>query len=242
MARRPVAVRATATATIGGGDGAVRLDDVRSEPPLSLRRSGGRLLVVGSAAGPVGGDELHLHLRITPGTCVSIGTAAATILWPGPAGERSTSTVTIDVGIGADVEWAPCPTVSVRGSNHRSLTLVRLAPGARCRVVEEIVLGRGDEEAGTLDASIRIERDELPVVHHREQFGQHVPGWGSTTSVGSARFVHQEFRVGRPARESRATVADACAAAMLAIADDVVAILATARDRPTAQAVLGGWR
>jgi hypothetical protein len=29
---------------------------------------------------------------------------------------------------------------------------------------------------------------------------------------------------------------------MLAIADDVVAILAAARDRPTAQAVLGGWR
>ena len=231
-------MRATATATVAGGDGAVWLSDVRSQPPLTLRRSGGRLLVVGSAAGPVGGDELHLDLCVAAGAVVRIGTAAATMVWPGPSGAQSTMCVTIDVGADAHLEWHPCPTISVVGSNHRMSTVVRLGPGATCRVVEELGLGRGDEESGLLDASVRIERSRTPVVHHRERFGPGVPGWGSTTAVASARFVHQEFLVGRAARTARTIVDETGAAAALPMAADVTAILAAGRNRPAVQALL----
>ena len=235
-------MRATASATIAGGDGAVWLSDVRSQPPLTLRRSGGRLLVVGSAAGPVGGDELRLDLCVTTGAVVSIGTAAATMVWPGPTRASSTMCLTIDVGAEAHVEWHPCPTVSVAGSDHHMSTVVRLAPGATCRVVEEIGLGRGDEESGLLDASVRIERSGTPLVHHRERFGPGVPGWGGTTAVGRARFVRQEFSVGQPAREPEAIVDDTGAAAVLPMASDVTVILAAGRDRPSVQALVSRWR
>ena len=235
-------MRASAHATIAGGDGAVWLSDVRSQPPLTLRRSGGRLLVVGSAAGPVGGDELDLHLTVAPGAHVSIGTAAATIVWPGPHGQRSTMSLTIDVGTGAHVDWHPCPTVSVAGSDHVMSTLVRLEPGATCRIVEELALGRGDEPTGRLDTSVRIERDRSPIVHHRERFGEGLPGWGSTTSIGGARYVHQEFRVGGDSRESATVVAAAGSAARLQLADDVTVTLATGPDRPSVHALLAGWR
>jgi urease accessory protein len=220
----------------------VWLCDVRSQPPLTLRRSGGRVLVVGSAAGPVGGDELDLRLEVAPGARVSIGTVAATIVWPGPDGQSSTASLTIDVGAGAHVDWHPCPTVSVAGSDHHMSTIVHLGRGASCRVVEELALGRGDEAGGRLDAIVRIERDGAPVVHHRERFGPGTPGWGTTTAVGDARFVHQEFRVGEPAGEAATVVAHGGAAARLPIADDAMVILAIGRDRPAVQSLVARWR
>jgi len=235
-------VKATATATVAGGDGAVWLSDVHSQPPLTLRRSGGRLLVVGSAAGPVGGDELHLHLCVAAGARISIGTAAATMVWPGPTREQSTMCVTIDVAPQAHVEWHPCPTISVARSNHQISTVVRLAAGATCRVVEELGLGRGDEESGVLDASVRIERAGAADVHHRERFGPGVPGWGSTTSVAGARFVHQEFAVGAPSRDPAVVIDDSGAAALLSIATDVMAVLAAGDNRPAVEVLLGRLR
>ncbi|HTH06753.1 MAG TPA: urease accessory protein UreD, partial [Ilumatobacteraceae bacterium] len=199
-------------------------------------------LVVGSAAGPVGGDELDLHLTVAPGAHVSIGTVAATIVWPGPDGQRSTMSLTIDVGTGGHVDWHPCPTVSVAGSDHLMSTLVRLGRRATCRIVEELALGRGDEPSGRLDASVRIERDGSPVVHHHERFGAGSPGWGSTTSVGDARFVHQEFRVGGDVGETATVVTATGAAARLRISGDATLTLATGRDRPSVLALLAGWR
>ena len=227
---------------VAGDDRAVWLSDVRSQPPLTLRRSGGRLLVVGSAAGPVGGDELDLHLTVAPGASVNIGTVAATIVWPGPNGHASSATLTIDVGAGAYVEWHPCPTVSVAGSDHRMSTMVLLARGATCRVVEELALGRHGEPSGLLDATVRIERLGVPVVHHRERFGPGTPGWGSTTAVGPARFVHQEFRVGQSAANAATVVTQSVAAARLPIATDATTILAAGSDRPSVQAVVARWR
>jgi urease accessory protein len=242
VAGRPPGVKASACATIAGGDRAVWLSDVRSQPPLTLRRSGGRVLIVGSAAGPVGGDELDLHLEIAPGACVSVGTVAATIVWPGPDGRQSRTTLTIDVGTDAHVVWHPCPTVSVAGSDHRMSTNVRLAVGATCRIVEELALGRGDEPSGQLDACVRIERLGMPVIHHRERFGPGTPGWGSTAAVSGARFVHQEFRVGSPAGTAVTVVEHDAAGARLPVDDDATVILAAGEDRPTVESLVARWR
>lgn len=242
-------MRASAHASVagGGGDAAVWLSDVRSEPPLTLRRSGARLLVVGSAAGPVGGDELDLHIRVAPHAHVGIGSAAATIVWPGPDGARSTMSLTIDVGAGAHVDWNPWPTVSVAGSDHVMSTSIRLAQGATCRVVEQLALGRGDEPSGRLDATVRIARDGTTIVHHRERFGPGVPGWGATTSIGDARFVHQEFRVGGEDHdgvggEVATIVTGAGAAARLPLVGGAIVILAAGPDHPSVQALIAGWR
>jgi urease accessory protein len=238
----PAGVRASAYATVAGGDGDVWLTDVRSEPPLTLRRSGGRLLVVGSAAGPVGGDVLDLHLDVAPGARISIGTVAATIVWPGPLGQRSSTTLTIDVGVDAHVDWHPCPTISVAASDHRMETIVRLSEGATCRIVEELGLGRGDEPSGRLDATVRIERGNDCVVHHRECFGAGTPGWLSTTAIGDARFVHQEFRVGEPAGAAATVLEREAAAARLPVRHDATVILAVGRDRPAVQGLVARLR
>src|SRR6185295_3870239 len=94
------------------------LVDVRSEPPLSVRSTGGRVLVAGSAAGPVGGDELALDVVVGPDACLSLGTVAATIAWPGSTGLPSCQTVRLDVGAGGHVRWEPEPLVAVAGCRH----------------------------------------------------------------------------------------------------------------------------
>ncbi len=78
-------MRAAARVEVARRDGRDVLVDVRSEPPLALRRVGDRVLLVGSAAAPVGGDELALDVVVGPGARLSLGSVAATMAWPSPA-------------------------------------------------------------------------------------------------------------------------------------------------------------
>ena len=74
---------ATAHAIIDGPD---VLRHVRSEPPLTLRhvigadRATCALCLVGSAAGPLSGDELHLRLEVGDDASASLVASAATIV------------------------------------------------------------------------------------------------------------------------------------------------------------------
>src|SRR4051794_14611760 len=96
---------------------------LRSDPPLTLRPTGRhRLHVVGSSAGPVGGDVLKLDLAVGAGARLDVRSAAASIVLPGPHGEASSLTVRADVATRAALDWAPEPTVLVRGCHHRSAT------------------------------------------------------------------------------------------------------------------------
>ena len=58
--------------------------DARSEPPLAVRQTADRILLVGSAAAPVGGDEIEIDVVVGPGACAAIGSVAATSIFPGP--------------------------------------------------------------------------------------------------------------------------------------------------------------
>ena len=113
------------------GDGPRALPvDIRSEPPFAIRRSGSRVLLVSSAAAPVGGDDLALEIDVEPGAHADLGTVAATMVWPSPTPALSVMTTTVRVGAGAHVLWRPYPMVSVAGSEHLAATTVQLAADA----------------------------------------------------------------------------------------------------------------
>jgi urease accessory protein len=170
--------------------------DQRSAAPFSVRQSGGRILLAASAAAPVGGDELELTIDVGPGARAVVGSVAASMVWPGPDGAPSSTTTTCTVGSGGHLDLWLEPTISVAGSHHRAKTLVRLAEGATCRVVEEVVLGRTGEPSGRLDVTLRVERAGLPLLYHAEAFGPGVPGALSSVSIGTARFALAGFVVG----------------------------------------------
>lgn len=212
--------------------------DIRSEPPFAIRRSGSRVLLVSSAAAPVGGDDLALEVDVGPGATADLGTVAATMIWPAPTPALSVMTTTISVAEGGHLLWRPYPMVSVRGSDHVASTIVRLAADATAVIVEEVALGRHGERSGELELRLRVERDGRPLVHHVERFGPSQPGAGSVVSTAGARHVCQAVLVGVEAGGSRSTVEGACAAAWLPIAPDAVAVLAAGPDRPAVVAML----
>ncbi len=235
---RAVTLRANARLEVIDVDGALVLSSVRSEPPFAIRRCGDRVMVAGSAASPVGGDQLSLDVVVGPGVTLDLGTVAATMVWPGAEPGRSVMSTSCMVGEGAHLDWRPEPTVSVAGSDHRISTRVELAPTATCRLVDELSLGRHGEVSGVLEWQLRVERDGSVLVHHAEQFGPDVAGHGSVVGVGSARHVCSGVFVGVDAGRARTRIDGAVAGGWLPVADDAAVVMAIGPDRPAVLALL----
>jgi urease accessory protein len=233
-------VKASARVEVVRRGGRDVVADLRSEPPLTVRRAGDRVLVVGSAAGPVGGDELALDVAVGPGATLTLGTVAATMAWPGPTGAPSSQSVHATVADGGHLAWVPEPLVLVARCRHHATTEVHLRGRAAASILEEVTLGRSGEEPGTLHASWRVTRDGRPLLHHAEHLGPDVPGWGSAVSVGRHRHLLAAVTVGTPAPQRAPVVSDDAAAAVLAIAPDAWVLLAVGADRVAVQQACAG--
>ena len=233
-----MSLRANARLEVIDVDGALVLSSVRSEPPFAIRRCGDRVIVAGSAASPVGGDQLALDVVVGTGATLDLGTVAATMVWPGAEPGRSVMSTSCVVGERAHLGWRPEPTVSVAGSDHVITTHVELASSATCRLLDELSLGRHSEPSGALEWELRVERDGRPLVHHAERFGPDVAGHGSVVGVGSARHVCSGVIVGVDAGRARTRIDGASAGGWLPIDDDTVVVMAVGPDRPEVLALL----
>lgn len=232
-------MRAAARVEVARRDGRDVLVDLRSEPPLTLRATPGRVLVVGSAAAPVGGDELRLDVVVGPSSRLAIGSVAATLAWPGAGGEWSAQRTTATVAAGGHLCWTPEPLVAVAGCRHRTTTTVCLEEAATAWVLEEISLGRSGEDSGRVDLEWRVERDGAPLVHHAERLGPGVPGWHGLAVTGTYRHLAALLVIGCPASDLPAPVVRAdLAVAHLAVAEDAYVVLTAGIDRPHVTAAL----
>ena len=121
---------------------------LRSDGPLALRETPLGVYLVGTAAGPLGGDDLALDIDVGPGSCLVIRSAAGMLLLPGPNGGESVLRVSARVGQGGRLDFAPQPTVAAAGCDHRAAAQIDLAAGASLRWREETVRGRHGEPSG----------------------------------------------------------------------------------------------
>ena len=128
--------------------GRTRITVLRSDGPLALRQTPLGVYLVGTAAGPLGGDDLALDIDVGPGSCLVIRSAAGMLLLPGPHGGPSALRISARVGAGGRLDFAPQPTVAAAGCDHRTDARIDLAAGATLRWREEIVLGRHGEPSG----------------------------------------------------------------------------------------------
>jgi urease accessory protein len=231
-------MRASALARVTHRHGRDEVVERRAASPLAIRSSGGRVLLASTAAAPVGGDELEVHVVVDEGATADVGSVAATVVWPGPDGAASLLRTRCDVGTGAHLDLMPEPIVSVAGSRHRSVTRVHLAAGATCRIVEELSLGRTGEPSGDLAVSLRVERDGGVLVHHDETFGPRRPGTATSVGIGAARHVLSAVVVGVVAGEPRVVVEPRRAIAWMPVAGDAVVVMAVGSDRPAVRALL----
>lgn len=168
---------------------------LRAEAPLALRRVDGAVFLVSAAAHPVGGDQLFVRVDVGPGAHVVVRSAAAMLLWPGPAGESSSLRYEVSVGAGGSVDVAPEPTVVVRGCHHRNEVVVDLEGDATLRWREEIVLGRVGEEPGLLESTLRVNRDGGPLFATGTRLGGDVVAWAGPAVTARHRRLMTEVRV-----------------------------------------------
>ncbi|HEV7975273.1 urease accessory protein UreD [Amycolatopsis sp.] len=156
--------------------GHTTLSELRSMAPLTLfpKRRGGSVAIVhlvNSATSPLGGDELRLTVRIGPGARVRLSGVAATIVLPGQHGERSLSIVDIKIGAGGELEYLPEPVVVTARARHFAELYASLAPDAKLRTREVLVLGRTGERPGRMTTSQHVVRGGIPLLRQTLEIG-----------------------------------------------------------------------
>lgn len=246
---RAAAHLAVARAAANGVAGS-RITRLRSEPPLVLRPthpSGpeplgcwnlqrqlpARVSLAAGAAGPVGGDELHLSIDVEAGAALVLRTVSATLVLPGPHCQPSRSEVTIRVAAGGILVWLPGPLIAARGCHHHTVTRVMVEPGARLLVREELVLGRHGEQPGMIRQRLRICIGAHPLHDQELSIGPGAAGWdgpavtGGHRAVGSLLVIDPDLSAGGHQPLSDATSADT---ALLPLSGPAVLVTALADD------------
>ena len=222
-----------------GGD--TRLTELAGQAPLLLRQTDtqeepspgangtmdagacgpGAVLVhlVGGAAGPIGGDELHYSVDVGPDARVQVRSVAATIALPGPRGGESTLDITARVADGACLSWSPQPLIIARGAHHRTTARIELAGKARLLWREETLLGRHGEQPGSVATRLRVQRDGKVLLDHTLAAGPHYPGslgaavTSADNAIGSILIVDPDWehippadRITLPTRDDTAAI------------------------------------
>jgi urease accessory protein len=203
-----------------------RCTRLRSEPPLTFRQTPGGLYLVGSAAGPVGGDDLRLDIAVAENAALTVRSAAAQLVFPGAHGEPSRVNFDVTVGERALLGWRPEPMVLVRGADHRSSTRITLAAGARLVWQEIAVLGRHGEDSGSVRIRLRVERAGSPLLCSDLALGPAWPFSAGPAGIADSRVIGTLLVVGAVPIEL-APVAGVRAGAF-ALAEDAVLITALA--------------
>jgi urease accessory protein len=178
---------------------------MRCDPPLTFRSTGpGEIHMIGTAAGPVGGDHLTLDMTVRDRSTLSMRSVAASMVFPGPAKLPSCTEVNLDVGDDGSLSWLPEPTVLVRGCHHVADTTITLASTASLVWREELILGRWGETSGSVQQKLRVTRGGRVLVHLGMRLGPRWPESFGPAGVADALVVASMVMVGPSALDALA--------------------------------------
>jgi urease accessory protein len=182
-------MRAHARLRVEAGDGSCsRVTEMVDAAPIGFRQSGEGVYVVGTAAGPMGQDQLSATVEVGPGATLILRGTAASILY-GASGSGSAMVTDVTVAEGATLDWRLEPMIMTGGCRHRAGSRVRLAGSARVDWTELLVCGRHREEPGSLQLDVDVEVDGLPLLRHQLTIGSDGFGWDGPAVIGDRRVV-----------------------------------------------------
>jgi urease accessory protein len=211
------AVRAAAHVEAAAYAGATSLVRLRNAPPLVLRRTGpGSLHLVSAGAGPLGGDDLHLGVRV------------------GPGGLPSRIRYDVELGVHAALRWDGQPTVAGAGCDHVSELRVTAAPSAALWWRDEVVCGRYGEASGTVRCRTTVVRGGRTVLRADTRVGDAL--WASAAVGGGARVAGSLLLLGRASEAATLVTSDR--AAVLRPAEGVAVVTALGPGHPEVRAAL----
>lgn len=148
------------------------LPEIHAVGGLSARRTGvDTVHMIGTAATPLGGDELDIRIVVGAGARLTVRSVAATIALPSAATPLSAAHWYFEIGAGAELDFDPEPTIVAGGARHHARTTVRLAADARIRIRERVQIGRTGEDSGEWHGDLIADAGDIPLLRHRLQLG-----------------------------------------------------------------------
>jgi urease accessory protein len=187
-------VRGLVQATVAGR----RVVSLRTAPPISAKvLAGPTLLLVGSAAGLLEGDQIEIELSLEPGAQLVVRTVAATLAHACPGGGTTTFDVKVDAAQGASLAWLPQPLVAFAGCRHRSSARVRMQGDAAVVWAESLALGRHEEPSGDVEVRLDVELDGRPLLRDAVRAGPADKAAAGPAVLAGARHVGSVALLGR---------------------------------------------
>jgi len=207
-----VIARTTAVIEPGGV-----LGEVACAPPLTLRQVRGQgrceLRLVGTAAGPLAGDDLSLCLQLRAGARATLRATGASVAQGrvhGGAAVAGPLSIHADLAEGADLVADPGALIVCRGSRVDVRLELALGAGAAVDWRELIVLGRTGEPAGQATLRWDVTRLGRPVLR---QFVDLSPDPAARAGLTAGRRVLACALIAGPALAPRTVVASPVAVA-----------------------------
>lgn len=188
-------LRARAQLTAGAParpGGPARLTWRRDAPPVAWRPTADAVYLVGTAASPVGSDEVDVEVTVEEGASLSVRSAASAVAWSSSGARTAYS---VDVGTGAALDWQLQPLVATGRCRLQQHVSLQLATGAALRWCDEVVLGRHGEPPGDICLRLDLIYDGRPLLRHQVGIGPSYPGWDSPAVCGDARALVTELLV-----------------------------------------------
>ena len=178
---------------VRAGDGTVVALGTLAATPYWCRWDGTTLWIVGSAACPVGEDDVTIDLRVGEGVRAVVRRVAATVVYAA-RGVGTRLTTRLHVGAGAALLWQPEPVIVTARARHRSTLVADVGVGGSLVADEVVVLGRSDEVAGAFASVTDLRRDGRPI--SLTSFDTATPGWAGPGGTGGAKVVGTRVVVG----------------------------------------------
>jgi len=236
--------RSRAVVAAGG-----RLAELACQPPLTLRQVASAdprtcaLCLVGSAAGPLAGDDLALRVEVRGGASATLQAAGASIAQGRPGEAPSALRIEAVLAAGASLRADPAPLIVRPGGRVDAHVKIDLGASALAEWTELIVLGTGDGSGppGPVPAArpapaatLRwdVTRDGAPVL--RQLVDLSSPEWLAWPGMLAGRRVLASVLLAGRGVRARTIVATPTAVAQR-LADDAALVTVLADDAASAQ-------
>jgi urease accessory protein len=166
-------MRARTRAVVGAGG---RLTELSCQPPLTLRQVRSEdadtcaLCLVGTAAGPLAGDQLELELELAAGARATLRATGASLA-QGRGIEPARLAIRVRLGVGAFLDADPGALIVATQARVEVSVEIELADQAQVSWREIVVLGRSNEPSGAATIRWDITRTGRPVLRQRVRLG-----------------------------------------------------------------------
>jgi urease accessory protein len=185
------------------------LSRLKARGQLAVRCTApGTVHLVGTAAGPLGGDVVEVSVLVRSGASLVVAGVAASLALPGRSGGWAESSLDLTVEDGARLVHALPPLVVCRRAQLRTTIRLALVGSAAADITEQVVFGRHGEAGGDWVGRITADHNHRPVLRTTQRSAVLRAGlYGS----GEVRALVSRLCLGPGPHQARSTSGNAVA-------------------------------